>query len=65
MINVPCSAASACPVHTIVSGDTFLGIADAYSTTSEELQKLNEGVEPTALTIGQVRQVPACSDSMG
>ena len=39
--------------HTIVAGDTFGSLARKYGTTSEAIQKLNPGVEPTKIRIGQ------------
>lgn len=39
--------------HTIVAGDTFGSLARKYNTTSEAIQKLNPGVEPTKIRIGQ------------
>lgn len=39
--------------HTIVAGDTFGSLARKYNTTSEAIQRLNPGVEPTKIRIGQ------------
>ena len=39
--------------HTVVAGDTFGSLARKYNTTSEAIQKLNPGVEPTKIRIGQ------------
>jgi LysM repeat protein len=44
--------------YTIQSGDTLESIAAAYGTTVEELLRLNPGIDPTSLTIGQRIQVP-------
>jgi LysM repeat protein len=39
--------------YTVASGDTLASIAAKYSTTVDELMRLNPGVDPTALHIGQ------------
>jgi LysM repeat protein len=39
--------------HTIVSGDTFQQLASTNNTTVDELIRLNQGVNPSALTVGQ------------
>jgi len=39
--------------YTVESGDTLGGIADKYGTTVEELLRLNPGVDPTGLHVGQ------------
>ena len=39
--------------HTIVSGDTYQQIASTNNTTVDELIRLNPGVNPAALTVGQ------------
>jgi LysM repeat protein len=39
--------------HTIVSGDTFQQLALDNNTTVDELIRLNPGVDPAALTVGQ------------
>ena len=39
--------------HTIVSGDTFQQLALDNQTTVDELVRLNPGVNPSALTVGQ------------
>jgi LysM repeat protein len=39
--------------YTVASGDTLGGIAARYSTTVEELLRLNPGIDPTALHVGQ------------
>lgn len=44
--------------YTIESGDTLESIAGAYGTTVEELLRLNPGIDPTSLTVGQRIQVP-------
>ncbi len=44
---------SAAQYHTIVSGDTFQQLASANNTTVDELIRLNPGVNPSALTVGQ------------
>ena len=52
--------------HTVVAGDTFGSLARKYNTTSEAIQKLNPGVEPTKIRIGQkicVRGTGAATNS--
>ncbi len=44
--------------YTIESGDTLESIAAAHGTTVEELLRLNPGIDPTNLTIGQRIRVP-------
>jgi LysM repeat protein len=44
--------------YTIESGDTLESIAAAYGTTVEELLRLNPGIDPTSLTVGQRIRVP-------
>jgi LysM repeat protein len=39
--------------YTVESGDTLGGIADKYGTTVEELMRLNPGIDPTGLRVGQ------------
>src|SRR5919197_1313552 len=39
--------------YTVESGDTLGSIAAKYSTTVDELLRLNPGVDPTSLRIGQ------------
>ena len=39
--------------HTIVGGDTFQQLALDNNTTVDELVRLNPGVNPAALTVGQ------------
>ncbi|MEP6978356.1 MAG: LysM domain-containing protein [Thermoleophilia bacterium] len=39
--------------HTIVSGDTFQQLALDNHTSVDELVRLNPGVNPSALTVGQ------------
>jgi LysM repeat protein len=39
--------------YTVESGDTLGGIAAKYRTTVDELLKLNPGIDPTALRVGQ------------
>jgi LysM repeat protein len=47
------TATTAAEFHTIVSGDTFQQLAIDNDTTVEELVRLNPGVDPSALTVGQ------------
>jgi LysM repeat protein len=44
---------SAGEYYTVVSGDTLGTIAAKYSTSVDELMRLNPGIDPTALHIGQ------------
>jgi LysM repeat protein len=44
---------AAADYHTIVSGDTFQQLAVDNHTTVDELVRLNPGVDPSALTVGQ------------
>ncbi len=39
--------------HTIASGDTFQQLALDNNTTVDELVRLNPGVDPAGLTVGQ------------
>jgi LysM repeat protein len=39
--------------YTVESGDTLGSIAAKYSTSVDELMRLNPGIDPTALHIGQ------------
>jgi LysM repeat protein len=47
------TATGAAESHTIVSGDTFQQLALDNHTTVDELVRLNPGVNPSALTVGQ------------
>jgi LysM repeat protein len=47
------TATTAAEFHTIVSGDTYQQIALDNNTTVDELLRLNPGVDPAALTVGQ------------
>jgi LysM repeat protein len=44
---------SAGEYYTVSSGDTLGSIAAKYSTSVDELMRLNPGIDPTALRIGQ------------
>lgn len=44
--------------YTIVGGDTFTTIAARYNTDVATIQRLNPGVVPTSLQVGQVINVP-------
>jgi LysM repeat protein len=57
-ITTTAPATTAAALYTIESGDTLESIAAAYGTTVEELLRLNPGIDPTNLTIGQQIQVP-------
>jgi LysM repeat protein len=45
--------ATAAQYVTVQSGDTFGSIAAANGTSVQQLETLNPGVSPTALTVGQ------------
>ena len=44
--------------YQIRPGDTYAGIARRFNTRASRIQAANPGVEPTALRIGQIIQVP-------
>ena len=44
--------------YTIRSGDTFWVLAQRYNTTVEAIQRVNPGVNPNNLQIGQVICIP-------
>ena len=44
--------------YTIKSGDTFFLLARRYNTTAEAIMKINPGVDPNNLQIGQVICIP-------
>jgi len=43
--------------YTVVAGDTLASIAAKTGTTVETLKKLNPGIDPTALQVGQTIRV--------
>ncbi|GMB10178.1 spore germination protein [Thermolongibacillus altinsuensis] len=45
-------------IHVVQQGQTLRGIADAYSTTVEEIVRVNEIPSPTALVVGQALVIP-------
>lgn len=51
--------------HTVVAGDTFGSLARKYNTTTEALKKLNPGVEPTKIQIGQKLCVKGTASTSG
>lgn len=53
-------AQAACP-YTIRGGDTFWAISQAKGTTVAAIQAANPGVNPNALSIGQIIRLPSCS----
>ena len=65
----PDGAPGACPAGTrpyvIRSGDTFFALAQRFGTTVAELQRVNPGVNPNALRIGQTICVPAAAPPGG
>ncbi len=58
-----CLAAGTCQ-YTIRAGDTFWSVANARGLTEASVVKLNPGVVPTALKIGQVINIP-CGPATG
>ncbi|KAL1849102.1 hypothetical protein Daus18300_013389 [Diaporthe australafricana] len=60
-----CVSASAgvAATYTIVSGDTFFLISSRLGITLDSLVAANEGVDASALEIGQVINIPICTDS--
>lgn len=47
--------------YQVRPGDTYSSIARRFNTRSSRIQAANPGVEPTALRVGQVLQVPLAS----
>lgn len=45
--------------HAVVKGDTFYSLSKRYGITEEELSRLNGGLQPSELKIGQLLKVPA------
>jgi spore germination protein len=45
-------------IHVVQRGQTLRGIADAYSTTVEEIVRANEIPSPSALVVGQALVIP-------
>jgi LysM repeat protein len=59
--SAPTATASTAPAprtHKVRSGQTLDGIARQYGTTVAELRRLNPGVEPRRLLVGQSIKVP-------
>lgn len=52
-------------IHVVVPGDTLAGIAGGYCVTLEEIQRLNNIVDPTALSIGQELRIPIREGACG
>ncbi len=46
------------PTHTIKSGDTAFSLASTFQTSVTAIQSANQGLNPNALQIGQVINVP-------
>ena len=44
-------------LHKIISGDSLSQIAAQHYTTVQQLQRLNPGIDPSRLRLGQVLQV--------
>src|SRR5699024_10049423 len=61
------SPPSSCPpgtiVYTVRSGDTFYSLASRFGTTVEELMRVNPGVNPNNLQIGQIICIPTIGPS--
>ncbi len=51
--------------YTVKQGDTLGSIAYHFGVKVEDLQKANPGLDPNALSIGQVLIIPAASGSEG
>ncbi|MFY0990312.1 LysM peptidoglycan-binding domain-containing protein [Halomonas sp. C05BenzN] len=49
--------------YQVRPGDTYAGIARRFNTRASRIQAANPGVEPTALRIGQILQVPLTGGS--
>ena len=48
--------------HTVTSGETFFSIAKKHHVSTDALVKENPSINPKALRIGQVVQIPANAD---
>lgn len=51
--------------YTIKSGDTFWSIAEAHGTSVAAIEAANPGVNPSALHVGQVINLPGAGGSSG
>ena len=51
--------------YTIVSGDTFFSIAQTHGTSVAAIEAVNPGVNPSALSIGQVINLPGAGGTFG
>ncbi|MEX2581795.1 MAG: D-alanyl-D-alanine carboxypeptidase/D-alanyl-D-alanine-endopeptidase [Gemmatimonadota bacterium] len=54
----PETAAPEPRVHRVVSGDNLEGIARRYGTTVSEIERLNPGIQPRRLQLGQSVRIP-------
>ncbi len=45
-------------LHTIIEGNTLIGIASYYGVTTEELMVANPGIDPNFLTVGNQLVIP-------
>jgi len=54
----PAPAGDCGPTYTVVSGDTPSGIAEKCGITTEELLAANPGLDPSAMHVGDVVNIP-------
>jgi len=54
----PAPAGDCGPTYTVVSGDTPSGIAEKCGVTTEELLAANPGLDPSAMHVGDVVNIP-------
>nr|UQJ82180.1 secretory protein [Falciphora oryzae] len=48
------------PTYTIAKGDTFFLVAQKFNLDVNALTKVNQGVDPLLLEVGQTIKVPVC-----
>lgn len=65
VICIPVRSPSACPPgsmpYVVRAGDTFFSLANRFRTTVEAIMRVNPGVDPNNLQIGQVICIPTAS----